>query len=751
MTLFDFFSNKRARRSLSPKAAERSLPSNDVDTRDTPLPERICIHSNDIVDTLLEICEGSVLVPPSDAIPVRRNITILRPFKLLVYHENRIRDFAERLEDKFAHLLKAGSNVAHGTTDNSGETARDHIDIGAGTSKAEAKDDRSSEDNNSLERFLEGRSPIALLHIRCLLNFMDKEINARKKHLRSSSCEKITFSDVWHLFQPGEEVIDQGHKQVYRVLHVQIPMHRASSPLSRYFRSERGNYEKPATVECIYIDFDGERLGPVTKTFEIPRFDQEKPIRSLPIYPFARDLEHGFRDSLVERGKKLWEVIQVRPMHYRGRTIDTREEIDSQVMVDFSEVLGHAEDYGKSWKPKVEFITRSSEDPETDASERLCASDCCEAQGIIADRSIDRKKTNNFIDSLIPTTLAERPSLIIYPQTLQEMLDVKSTPTEDELVLMSYRVFGFILRSRKWAELDLTHLEYDNEDNRNSVLNAFDSLILPDGHKDMVQSLVTQHFRDKRVREKHADNKTYTDMRTDLIRGKGQGLVMLLHGAPGVGKTTTAEGIAETFQKPLFQITCGDLGTTAAEVQVELEKNFTLASRWDCILLLDEAEVFLASRERKDLQRNALVAVFLRVLEYYTGILFLTTNRVGDFDEAFASRIQMSLHYPKLNRDKTERIFQINIKLIERKFREQKRNIMLDWDAIRAFALQHFDANDSIDKQGLRWNGRQIRNACQTALAMAEFEALEGDMSAEKEPSSHVHLKLKHFLTVEKA
>lgn len=46
-------------------------------------------------------------------------------------------------------------------------------------------------------------------------------------------------------------------------------------------------------------------------------------------------------------------------------------------------------------------------------------------------------------------------------------------------------------------------------------------------------------------------------------------------------------------------------------VQTELEKNFTLASRWDCILLLDEAEVFLASRERKDLTRNGLVASML--------------------------------------------------------------------------------------------------------------------------------------------
>ena len=41
--------------------------------------------------------------------------------------------------------------------------------------------------------------------------------------------------------------------------------------------------------------------------------------------------------------------------------------------------------------------------------------------------------------------------------------------------------------------------------------------------------------------------------------------------------------------------------------------------------------------------------VFLRILEYYKGVLFLTTNRVSTFDPAFESRIHLKLHYPDLN------------------------------------------------------------------------------------------------------
>ena len=61
-----------------------------------------------------------------------------------------------------------------------------------------------------------------------------------------------------------------------------------------------------------------------------------------------------------------------------------------------------------------------------------------------------------------------------------------------------------------------------------------------------------------------------------------------------------------------------------------------------CVALLDEGDVFLEQRTLTDLDRNALASVFLRVLEYYEGILILTSNRVGTFDEAFKSRIQLS-------------------------------------------------------------------------------------------------------------
>ncbi|KAK0634312.1 hypothetical protein B0T17DRAFT_465555, partial [Bombardia bombarda] len=87
-----------------------------------------------------------------------------------------------------------------------------------------------------------------------------------------------------------------------------------------------------------------------------------------------------------------------------------------------------------------------------------------------------------------------------------------------------------------------------------------------------------------------------------------RGLVILLHGVPGVGKTATAEAVAMENKKPLFSITCGDLGVTPTEVDRHLTNVFRLVHIWDCVLLLDEADVFPSERSTSDLNRNALAS-----------------------------------------------------------------------------------------------------------------------------------------------
>lgn len=240
---------------------------------------------------------------------------------------------------------------------------------------------------------------------------------------------------------------------------------------------------------------------------------------------------------------------------------------------------------------------------------------------------------------------------------------------------------------------------------------AFESLVVNPRTKELVQALVT--------------NQLAAHNSTDLILGKGNGLTILLHGGPGTGKTFTAEGVAELAEKPLFRVTCGDVGTEPERVEAYLEAAFTLGKTWDCgelyspsllflllmaraVVLLDEADVFLEERGLADLQRNALVSVFLRVLEYNVGILILTSNRVGSFDEAFKSRIQLALHYRNLTIPQQKKIW---------------RNFLARLKSLDEENTDFEDLTDHVDELGkFDMNGRQIRNAITTARQLALYK-----------------------------
>jgi AAA+ superfamily predicted ATPase len=96
--------------------------------------------------------------------------------------------------------------------------------------------------------------------------------------------------------------------------------------------------------------------------------------------------------------------------------------------------------------------------------------------------------------------------------------------------------------------------------------------------------------------------------------------------------------------KPLYRVHSGQLGTTAASVGATLSGILRRAMRWEAIILLDEADVYIRRRDN-DLEHNAIVAEFLRTLEYFNGLLFMTTNRIGDVDDAILSRCIATIHY----------------------------------------------------------------------------------------------------------
>jgi hypothetical protein len=172
--------------------------------------------------------------------------------------------------------------------------------------------------------------------------------------------------------------------------------------------------------------------------------------------------------------------------------------------------------------------------------------------------------------------------------------------------LLPGRVFGYVMRNRKWFVLNVDLLKdvVDLSANRMLFRTRYEDLVLPRGHKKLLQALIAHYTGDK---GSGSSSRIDATLAMDVVHGKGEGLIILLHGPPGVGKTSTAECVAAQLKRPLLPITCGDLGTFPTQIESKLDEFCMLAYKWRCVLLLDEADVFLSKREKGNAERNATV------------------------------------------------------------------------------------------------------------------------------------------------
>ncbi|OQE39769.1 hypothetical protein PENCOP_c006G00864 [Penicillium coprophilum] len=274
---------------------------------------------------------------------------------------------------------------------------------------------------------------------------------------------------------------------------------------------------------------------------------------------------------------------------------------------------------------------------------------------------------------------------------------IDSALSETQHLIATPILRGYALKEKTWVEFFVEHVKDITWNTR-----AFDSLVL---------SHVKQGLKRLILGIAQAQS-SKLDTFDDVIQGKGQGVIMLLRGPPGVGKTLTAESVAEVMKVPLYILSAGDLGTDSETVENKLRDLMSMIPRWGAIILLDEADVFMEARDTVDLKRNELVSIFLRLLEYYEGILFLTTNRAEHIDPAFESRIHISIRYPQLTP-------------------ESRRQIWSHF--IVARGIQEFSDDELDYVSNLELNGRQVKNVLKTAHLMAQ---------AEESPLKYEHVRI---------
>ncbi|KAI9659109.1 MAG: hypothetical protein M1821_002069 [Bathelium mastoideum] len=474
----------------------------------------------------------------------------------------------------------------------------------------------------------------------------------------------MTFELLWTLFQPGSLIYTRQESQD-RVFKLQS---------SKY--GEDRNANPVFWLTCKYVDFDGSKFGTIKLNLLIHVYNGTRSITSLAAFPFAlHPSMDELSEKLVARGARFESLAG---SHYKGyngigwklNQLGEKDKyaVKGRIIIDlygWNRFNPNNAVYVTPFAQKEQRVNNRNYD------EIPPPSDDCEG-------GYDECDGGMPIDGIF----ADDDESTKYPPLSYE-----------QKLIATHLIRGYSLKEKLWLNLFVNAVQ--------EVIwsaGAFESLVLPAKQKELILGFTQTQSQ-------------YRQTFDDVIEGKGKGIILLLCGPPGVGKTLTAESVAEEMKVPLFMMSAGDLGLDPSRVEAKLQSILEMCTRWNAILLLDEADVFLEQRSLHELERNKLVSIFLRILEYYEGIMFLTTNRVGTFDPAFQSRIHISLDYPELSAESRK----------------------LVW---KNFLGQSLQQNTITDKQldqlaTMTMNGRQIKNVLKTAQLLA---------SRKDSPLKHEHV-----------
>ncbi|PVH77056.1 P-loop containing nucleoside triphosphate hydrolase protein [Cadophora sp. DSE1049] len=508
-------------------------------------------------------------------------------------------------------------------------------------------------------------------HVRLLHTVLEAELKdtiaAKADYIKN---KVITFEHLWTIFQPGTTLYSNEWDR------------HCGSKFSNGSYYEHPKYGPCYGVNAQKVDWDGDKFGYASNQHIILAFAGTRPIASLDAFPLSfHPDQKKIKSQLLKRGKLFEHYHGYHYKAYKAFAIgkdmcgnDIKVTVDSRVIIDtfaYGKFNPNSLKHLSPLKIKSKAIIENDSDNEDDEDSEY-------------------EYSGSDDDTSTPTAIANT-----------NPIDIKRTPlTDEQLIHCSSLLKGYTLKTKRWLSFfvdSILPIKFNDQ--------AFSSLVLPPSQKELILAFASSQV-------------LHSQKFDDVISGKGRGIIMLLSGGPGIGKTLTAESVAENMKVPLYMMSAGDLGIKSSEVEASLTTILEMVAKWNAVLLLDECDVFLEARSAHDLERNKIVSIFLRTLEYYEGILFLTTNRVKNMDPAFQSRIHISMEYPGL--DKSSR--------------------MQVWKNFLARGVEHEIGEGEVESLAeVEINGRQIKNVLKTGQLLAchqgvklKYEHLKTVLDVEK-------------------
>ncbi|KAJ5454033.1 uncharacterized protein N7458_004989 [Penicillium daleae] len=507
-------------------------------------------------------------------------------------------------------------------------------------------------------------------HLRLLIDHLKHAYASISKRLESMLQHgHVTYDLLWALFKPG--------------CHVYTTCLGTKEP--RCVRFDAGeemtqNDETWWNLECRFIDYDGVKFGEAGIFLRVAKFRGSKPIESLEAFPLRHHPNHEqVRKDLVKRGQTFRDLAGSHTRHCKGKGFfmnkgkTVKVNVNSRVAVDAAFFHEMQPNYSR---PSLRDLGAKDKDG-------IAVFDI----GAILMEDREREKEKMQGDGVDAEKLGETDFLVACPT----------------VCCFSFKEKMFL----ECAVSALRDVDWSPE--------SFDCLQIPSENKTLLLSMAKTRL-----------GLIPTVPFDDVIDGKGQGLNILLKyvskclyytvtwslthasGPPGVGKTFTVEATSEYFRLPLYSISAGELVVDHGDshaLESQLEFIFKIAKHFKAVLLLDEADAFMASRTELHDNHNRLVTIFLRKLEYYQGILFLTSNRGIQFDDAILSRIHLTIEYENLTKE----------------FRKDLWSTFLS----KACTMQGpalVEEHDLRRLESLALNGREIKNIAAIAHALAEAD-----------------------------
>ena len=567
---YDAESKEKALEKEKEKEALRAANDNPDAAESTrkQMPERIRINSQPVLAILADISSEKWSSEPK---------VMLRPYKFLVAYEEEIRQRLEVLRKLWSHRPKPEDVTVSASAITTYEP--ETLDDDPGLYESGFYQGQSSDTSSSLghERRAQRRLDLtttydAFQDLTCLIGFMDEDLfPVVSRYVPSSTYPKIYFLDLWYLYQPGDWVVlderrgrrfspDAGPEDerqpsqprnlgeraatIWRVLETAGGRPKLSPPHKSEQNRSPLNEVNPLCVRCYRIDYDGDHFGPIWVDFDFQPWEGEKLIEQLEVVPLRliKDAKEK-RERYINRGKYFKEMTTPRHMIYSGPLVNFhpsglvfehvspgQRDVYGSVIVDFKETAR----MNPKMVMKLGWSDIQNSDDDLTMTENYPLYVWDDRKGGRWKESIDEIYEDSHIDAYLKHKHFRRdPFLTRFDNLLQGDQMDGSEFGDDEYALLPNRVCAYILQRRRFAVLKLDCLRSQGPDPQN-----WNDLFLARDNKVTVKAQTMSHFRNKRLRA------STPDVEFDLSGEKGLGLIILLHGVPGVGELTALSDVA---------------------------------------------------------------------------------------------------------------------------------------------------------------------------------------------------------------